>query len=124
MSNYPERILVPVSCSHIALLPNGSTLYDVACTDEQGNAVDEIFRAFVELELNVAQKFEVRPYNDPHRGTTFTLIPKERESRTAKLVVKVEDLEARLTALENELESKVLSIVDERIDSALKDAAL
>lgn len=125
MSNHPHRTLTPVEQSKIAVLANGSVLYDVKVTTEDGAEIDETFRTFVELELNKPQEFEVRPYDDARLGiTTFTLIPREHESRTAKLVKDVEALTIRVNGLENELDARIATVVERKLDAARKEEAL
>ena len=124
MSNYPKRTMIAKAQRYIATLPNGSTLFDVTVHDDKDQPVEGIFRAFVELDIDKPVDYEIRPYEDPVRGRTFTLLPLERQSRTAILQDKVRTLEERVNELENSLEAKVLAIVDERIDKAMKDAAL
>lgn len=118
---FPVRKLIVTGQTLLATLKSGSSLYECFATDEHGKVVDQPFRSFVEIEPGKVADYEVRPYDDKERGIrTFTLIPKERESRTAKLVKQVQALEERINDLENTLDSRVASIVEEHLDDVAR----
>lgn len=121
---FPERKLIVTGQKLLATLKSGSSLYECFATDEHGKPVDLPLRSFVEIEPGKVEDYEVRPYDDKERGIrTFTLIPKERESRTAKLVKEVKLLEERLNDLENGLDARIASIVAEQMDDAARQDA-
>ena len=121
---FPTRKLIVTGQKLLATLKSGSSLYECYATDEHGKPVEQPFRSFVEIEPGKVADYEVRPYDDKERGLrTFTLIPKERESRTAKLVKQVQALEERLNDLENSLETRIATVVAEQMDEAAQKEA-
>jgi hypothetical protein len=116
MSEAEVRKLRAVEQSELATLPNGSVLYEVKVTNEHGEVIDLPFRSFAELTLNELAEYEVRPYDHKDFGRTFTLIPKHRESRTTKLIKRVDELEAQVNQLENSLDARIQKIAGEMID--------
>lgn len=121
---FPVRKLIVTGQTLLATLKSGSALYECFATDEHGKPVEQPFRSFVEIEPGKVADYEVRPYDDKERGIrTFTLIPKERESRTARLVKQVQALEERVNDLENTLDARIASIVAEEMDDAARKDA-
>jgi hypothetical protein len=113
---FPIRKLIVTGQRDIATLRNGSILYEVFVTDEHGQAIDQPFRAFMELPRGEVQEYEVRPHDSQEWGRTFTLLPKERESRTKQLTRQVAALERQMNDLENSLDSRVRRIIGEELE--------
>lgn len=97
-----KRKLVATSCTPLATLRSGATLYEVFAVDEEGEPVQEELRSFQELDLGELVEYEVTRYDDPERGTSFTLKrqPKNTARRVDELEKRVDELEKRLAALE------------------------
>lgn len=115
VSEDQTRKLIVTELRDLATLPNGSLLYEARVTDEHGEVVDLPFRTFQELELGRAQDFVVRPYDSEGYGRTYTLIPKERESRTKQLTKQLQALEERFNDLENTIDQRILDTVDDEM---------
>lgn len=119
-ATFPVRKLIVTGQRDLATLANGSILYEVFCTDEHGARIDQPFRAFMELPHNQVAEYEVRPHDSEDWGRTFTLLPKERESRTKQLTRQMQALEKRVTELENTQDSNVRAIVNDEIEKIEK----
>ena len=117
---HPVRKLIVTGQEQLATLGNGSTLYEVYATDEHGQAVEQPLRAFMELDQGEVRDYEVRPYDHEDYGRTFTLIPKQRESRSKKLAKEVKELRERLTELENSFDERVKALTQEMIEAHIK----
>lgn len=77
-------------------------MYEVYAVTEEGEPVQEDLRSFQELDLNKLVEYEITPYHDPERGTSYTLKrqPKNTARRVDALEERVDELERRLKALE------------------------
>lgn len=113
---FPIRKLIVTGQRDLATLDNGSILYEVFVTDEHGQVIDQPFRAFMELPRGDVAEYEVRPHDSAEWGRTFTLLPKERESRTKQLTRQVSAMEKRINELENSLDARVRRIVGEELE--------
>lgn len=83
------------------------TIWKVEAVDEAGQPVDADLRAFVELEIDVEQEFEVLRYDPDGGGSpSFTLKPKrgqEHAMSRAELVELVRSQDARIERLESKV---------------------
>lgn len=116
MTDSTVRKLIVTSQKDLATLGNGSILYEAFVTDEHGQVIDQPFRCFAELPIGQVAEYEVRPYDSEEYGRTFTLIPKERESRTKQLQKKVKELEGQINGIENGLDERIRKLVAEEIE--------
>lgn len=123
MTDLEVRKLIVTGQKDLATLANGSILYEVTATDADGEVIDLPFRAFAELTIGEVAEYQVQPYDhpDPKYGRTYTLIPKERESRTKQLTKKVRELEERLNDIENSLDARIAAIVQQEIQENQPD---
>lgn len=93
MSDLAKRVLIVTGQKPMTQVRSSSggssTLYEVYATDEHGNTIEEPLRTFAELEEGVAIEYEIKRYDHPQYGTSYTLFPPKRN--TAKRLRELEE---------------------------------
>lgn len=77
-------------------------LYEIHAVNENGVVVEQQLRSFEQLDIGLQAEFSISKYDDPQRGTTFTLFQKKERlgPRVKKLESFCEELDKRLRAVE------------------------
>lgn len=118
MSETTTRTILVTGQEVLGPTKTGS-IYEVFATTTDGEVIDLPLRAFTELPQGEPVEVDVKPYNSPEYGTTYTLYPKKKSggssAKVADVTKQVNALEARLKALENELPARVREIVAEEL---------
>lgn len=82
-----------------------TTLYEVSAVDEDGVIPDLALRTFGELPTGELMEFDLRRYDDPDRGVSWTIKAPSRGTTSAinELSDQIADLQRRVADLEKRL---------------------
>lgn len=104
---YKEKLRVTETTIISSWIKNGveTTLWDVKACHEDGTAVDLTLRSFAELPIGDLIEYELRRYEHPEHGTSWTMkrLSGGLGKKVAELEEKLADLTARLEKLEDRL---------------------
>lgn len=107
MSDDTQKVRLIVKSQEVIFSkPNGTTLYQVHATDEDGREIPDLdLRTFSDLPKDEAQEFTLKKYSHPEHGVSWTIqMPSGGLSkRVDELTARLGEAEARIKSLEDRL---------------------